>query len=110
MRAPPRGAPSGCGSAGAPSRASSSRPARAAAASALLEEHDAPLAPVEEAPVPRIEPSPRTAVQEDDRPALGVAALLEVEAVAGGHLQASGLVGLDRRKEFSHGLLGSWRR
>jgi hypothetical protein len=56
---------------------------RALAATALIEEHDPVLRRVEEAALLTVGAAPRTAVQEDDRLALGVPAFFEVQAVDG---------------------------
>jgi hypothetical protein len=81
---------------------------RRAPAAALVEQHDAVLGRVEELPVPGLDAAARAAVHEDDRLALRVAALLDVQLVHRRHLQAVRAKGLDRGIGLAHGIL--WRR
>ena len=72
---------------------------RGASAPALVEQHDAVPLGVEEAAVPGGGSRARTAVEEHDRLAVGIAALLPVDAVAVADDELAGLVRLDRRIE-----------
>ena len=71
-----------------------------AAAAALIEQHDAKARRVEETPVGLGAPGTRTAVEEDDRDAIGHAALLVVESVELGNLELAGGVRFGRRQEM----------
>jgi hypothetical protein len=51
----------------------------------LIEQHDAVGVGVKELPVVRLATCPGTAMQEDDRQALGIAALLHVQHVGRFH-------------------------
>ena len=82
----------------------------AAAATALVEQHDAVDGRIEIAAHRRAASAPRPAVQDDDRDAVRVSALFDIQAVARARLPANidqALIeGVDRRvKEFDCALL-----
>ena len=64
----------------------------------LVKNHDPVVARIEEPPMRRNGASPRPSVQEDDRDAFGVSALLPIEMMRIIDCESSGLVGFDFRK------------
>src|SRR5690606_2627225 len=75
---------------------------RRAAGATLVEQHDAVLRRIVEAPHLRAAAAAGAAVQQHHRLAAGVAALLEVQAMAVGHLQEAGVEGFDLGIEAAH--------
>src|SRR5205807_6531417 len=77
----------------------------ALAAPALVEVHDAVFLRVEEAPLFRIRAPAGSAVQEDDRLACGISALLVIELVHGRYFQLPGVIRLDGWVQPGDGIL-----
>src|SRR3569623_935466 len=75
---------------------------RRLAAAALVEQHDAIFFRIDVGALPGFGATARTAVNEDDRLAILVAALFDIEIVQFGHTKAMGLVWRLRRIGFGH--------